>query len=75
MTLSKKTKNKNKNSHGQGHQTWNSWGQRGGSGMDGHLVGAWIQTVISGMHSPTVEHREMCVTGSLCCITELEETL
>ena len=31
-------------------------------GMDGH----W---------DPMLQHRDMCVLGSLCCTTELEETL
>ena len=37
-----------------------------------------MQTVMFGMDGqwdPTVEHREMCVTGLLCCTTELDETL
>ena len=52
-------------------------GERGGSGMDGHLGGLGMQTVIfgGGQWGPTVQHREMCVTGSLCCTNELEETL
>ena len=41
--------------------------------------GFWgIQTVIFGMDGqwdPTVQHREMCVIGSLCCTTELDEAL
>ena len=54
-----------------------SKGERGGSGMDGHLGGGrgQMQTVISGMDGqwdPTVEHR---VIGSLCCTIELDETL
>ena len=47
--------------------------------MDGHLGGGfWMLTVIFGVDgkwSPTVQHREMCVIGLLCCTTELEETL
>ena len=58
-------------------------GERGGSGMDGHLGFVlffffWMQTVIFGMDGqwdPTVQHREMCVTGSCCCTTELDKTL
>ena len=37
-----------------------------------------MQTVIfgeDGQWGPTVQHREMCVIGSLYCTTELEETL
>ena len=41
-------------------------------GMDGHLQGGLgMQTILFGMDG----HREMCVTGSLCCTTELGETL
>ena len=37
-----------------------------------------MQTIISGVDGqwdPTVQHREMCVIGSLCCTTELDEIL
>ena len=37
-----------------------------------------VETVISGMDGqwdPTVQHRELCAIGSLCCTIELEETL
>ena len=37
-----------------------------------------MQTVISGMDGPwdlSVQHREMCVIGSLCCTTEPDRTL
>ena len=37
-----------------------------------------MQTVAFGMDGqwdPTLQHREMCVIGSLCCKTELDETL
>ena len=30
---------------------------------------------MDGQWDPTVQHREMCVIGSLCWTTELEETL
>ena len=43
------------------------------------ILGFWgMPTLISGMErqwDPTVQHREMCVIGSLCCTTELDETL
>ena len=46
---------------------------------DGWVVqGFWMQTVIFGMDGqwgPIVQHRELCVIGSLCCTTEFEETL
>ena len=38
----------------------------------------WVQTVIFGMDGqwdPTVQHREMCVVGSLCGTIEFDETL
>ena len=44
----------------------------------GILVLFWMQTVIFGMDrqwGPKVQHREICMIGSLCCKTELEETL
>ena len=36
----------------------------------------WIQTLIFGMdgqQDPNLQHREICVIGSLCCTTELIE--
>ena len=30
---------------------------------------------MDGQWGPTVQHRELCVIGPLCCTTELEETL
>ena len=56
--------------HGQEEQTreWDGWA----------FWGFWMQTVLFGMDGqwdPTVQHREMCVIGSLCCTTELDETL
>ena len=53
-------------------------GEKGVIGMNGHLVGGWMQTVVFGMDGqwdPTIQHREMCVTESLCCTTESDETL
>ena len=47
-------------------------------GLMGILGVFWMQTVIFGMDGqwdPTVQYREMCVIGSLCCKTELEEAL
>ena len=46
--------------------------------MDGHLGGFWMPTVISGLDGqwgPGLQHRELCVIGSLCCTRETEETL
>ena len=46
---------------------------------DGWAVqGFWMQTVIfgkDGQWGSTVQQRELCMTGSLCCTTEIEETL
>ena len=46
---------------------------------DGRAVwGFWMQTPVFGMYGqwgPTVQHRELGVIGSLCCKTEIEETL
>ena len=57
----------------------NSKGESGRSGMDKHFGGFfWMQTVVFGMDGQwdsTVQHREMCVIGSICCKTELDETL
>ena len=42
------------------------------------IRGFWMQTVMFGMDGqwgPTVQHRELCVIGSLCCTTETENTL
>ena len=53
------------------------WGM-GRSGRDGNFGCLGMQTVIfvmDGQWDPTVQHREMCVTGSLCCTTELDETV
>ena len=74
--MSKQTKNRNR-----------SWPRRadlellGGSGGVGGMgiLGVWgMQTVIfemDGQWDPTLQYREMCVIGSLCCTTELDETL
>ena len=65
-----------KKDHSQGEQIWGSCGGKGGSGIDGHLGGGWLQNVIFGMDEqwgPTVQHREMYVIGSLYYTTELEK--
>ena len=52
--------------------------EKGESWMHGPLGVFGMQTVIYGMDGqcdPTVQHREMFVTGSLCCTTHLDETL
>ena len=49
----------------------------GGSGMD-RVWGLGMQTVTFGMDGqwgPTAQHREFGAIGSLCCTTEIEETL
>ena len=44
---------------------------------DGRGVWGWrMQIVTFGMdkqHGPPVQHRELCVIGSLCCTTQIEE--
>ena len=59
-------------------QTGSYQGEKGREWDRWAFGGFWMQTVIFGMDGqwdPTVQHREMCVTGSLCCTTELDETL
>lgn len=50
----------------------------GGEGGTG-ILGFWgRQTVLFGMDGqwdPTVQLRELCAIGSLCCITEFDDTL
>ena len=77
----KQTNKKTETDHGQEEQTWSSglgWGEKEGMGRMVTL-GIWgMQTVTFGMDGqwdPTVQHREMYVIASLCCPTELEETL
>ena len=53
-------------------------GERGGSGMDGHFGVFRMQTFIFGVDGRWdhgVQHRKMCVIGSLRCTAELDETL
>ena len=58
-----------------------SCGCQGGWGREWDGRGVWdwwIQTVKFGMDgqwAPTVQHRELCVIGSLCCTAEIEKTL
>ena len=50
---------------------------RKGVGWTG-VWGCWMQTVTFGMDgqwASNVQHRELCVIGSPCCTTEIEETL
>ena len=50
-----------------------------GREWDGWRVWGWrMQPATFGMDEqwgPTVQHREMCVIGSLCCTMEIAETL
>ena len=43
------------------------------------ICGVWemhtIMLIMDGQWDPTVQHREICVIRSLCCTTELDETL
>ena len=65
--------------HRLGEQTCGCWGQREDREWDRQGVwGWWMQTVMSGMvgqWGPTVQHRELRRIGSLCYLTEIEETL
>ena len=59
--------------HGQGEQMCESQegGRREWNGWE-----VWSFCYIwNGQWGPTVQHRELCVTGSLCCVIEIEETL
>ena len=76
----KQTNKKIETEFGQEEQTWGS--RVGGKGREWEGWAFWgylgMQTVISGedgQWDPTVQHREMCVIGSLFCTTELDETL
>ena len=78
MILSKKKKKKKKKNRSY-HGKENRLGipRRKGEWMDGPLGGFGCK-LLFGMDrkwGSTVQHREMCVTGSLCCTTEPEETL
>ena len=77
MIRSKSDKPTNKQNteteHSQEEQTWGS-AEVEGKGVGGMgILGLWgMQTVISGKD---IEHRKMCVIGSLHCTAELDETL
>ena len=43
LSKNKKQRNKKQTDHGQEEQTCSSQGKRGGSGMDGHFGGFWMQ--------------------------------
>ena len=64
--------------HGQREETYGSQG-RGGKEWDKQGVwGFWMQTVkfgTDGQWSPTAQHKELCVHGSFCRTTEIEESL
>ena len=67
--------------HGQGEQTYGSQGEgrivvpRGrGRKWDGWGVCSFISGM-DGWWGPTIQHRELCVIGLLCCTTEIEEIL
>ena len=80
MILYENNKQTNKTDHGHEEQTWGFWGCAKGVGVGWMgILGVWgMQSVIFGMDGqwdPTVQHREMCGIGSLCCSTELGKTL
>ena len=79
MILPKNNKQTNKKQKQIMQQTWGSRvGGGEGVGWMG-ILGIWeMQTVLFGMNGqwdPTVQHREMCVIGSLCYTTEIDGTL
>ena len=51
----------------------------GGKGKwDGRVIWDWWRqtvTCMNGQRGPTVQHRELCVIGSLFCTTKVEEAL
>lgn len=63
---------------GHGEQTCGCQG-RAGRDWDGWRVwGWWMKRVTFGMDGrggPTVQHRELAMTGSICCTTEIEENV
>ena len=64
--------------HGHGEQTCGCQGGKGREWDGWGIWGCWMQTVTFGMDGqcgPTVQNRELCMTGSLCCTTEIEEIL
>ena len=69
---------KQETDNSEGEQTCGFQGA-GEMESDGQTLGGfWKQTVIFGMDGqwgPTLQHRELCVITSLCCTTEIEETL
>ena len=69
---------KSESDRGLGKQTWaprgewrewDGWAFRGFFGMQPVILG------VDGPWDPTVQHRAMCVIGSLYCTIEFEETL
>ena len=74
--LSKNSKqiNKTETDPGQEEQTWGSGGEGEGVGWRcilGLLLDTTVIFGIDGQWAPTVQHREVCLIGSLCCTTEL----
>ena len=59
--------------HGQ-EQTWGSQGESERVGWMGIWEG-FQNVIMDGQWDPSVQHREMCVTGSLYCTTKLDKIL
>ena len=84
MILSKNNKQTNKQTKNR-NRSWPRRADLGFPGRKGEGMGwigilgfFWMQNVIFGIDGqwdPTEEHRVICVVGSLCCTTELKETL
>ena len=50
-------------------------GEGGGNGMDEYLGSLGCKLLhLEWMGNGPLQHKEMCVIGSQCCTTELEET-
>ena len=83
MILSKNNKHTNKKQkHSMTKKSRLGVPERGGKGREREGWVFWVflgmQTVtfgVDGQWDPIVQHREMCVIGSLCCTIELDETL
>ena len=50
-------------------------GERSGMEWEFGVGGCKLTFGMDGQWGPTVQHRELRVTGSLCCTTDIEETL
>ena len=63
---------KTETDHSQGEQLVVPRGEGGGVGWTGSVG---FLDAMDGQWGPTIQHRELCVIASLCCTTEIKETL